>query len=340
MAEETGKTADAPQETATFAGGCFWCMEPAYRNHEGVFSAVVGYTGGAMPNPTYEKVSMGKTGHAEAIQIVFDPTRVSYTQLLDIFWKQIDPTDPGGQFADRGSQYRTYIYYHTEAQRRAAEASKARLEQSGKFNQSIATRIVAAMLFYPAEEYHQNYDLKKPLPYKIYKIGSGREAYLEKTWRNSTMEPKSQQVYQKPDPEELEKRLTALQFRVTQENGTERPFKNEYWNNKHEGIYVDIVSGEPLFSSRDKYESESGWPSFTQPLEPGNIKESEDRNLAEPRTEIRSTHGDSHLGHVFHDGPPPQGLRYCTNSAALRFIPKEDLNQEGYAKYDYLFQGH
>jgi len=345
MKEKANQT--SAQQTATFAGGCFWCMEKPFEALNGVSEVISGYIGGHVKNPVYEQVSAGTTGHVEAVQVTYDASIITYDELLDVYWRQIDPTDAGGSFQDRGEQYRSVIFYHDDQQKALALTSKNKLDKSGRYSAPIATEILASTQFYPAEAYHQDYNQKNPLRYMLYRYSSGRDQYLKKVWggefemtteiKNAKMESNTDTKFIKPTKEVLKKQLTPLQYKVTQEEGTERPFNNEYWDNKRDGIYVDIVSGEPLFSSTDKYKSGTGWPSFTRPITGNVVIEKKDRRLLFARTEIRSRVADSHLGHVFDDGPAPTGKRYCMNSAALRFIPVEKLQSEGYTQYLTMF---
>ncbi|MGD6834902.1 peptide-methionine (S)-S-oxide reductase MsrA [Sutcliffiella halmapala] len=327
---------------ATFAGGCFWCMEPPFEKLPGVYEVVSGYTGGEVENPSYNEVTTGTTGHMEAVVVTYNPNIIEYSTLLDVFWREVDPTDAEGQFVDRGSPYQSAIFTHNEEQRMEAEKSREEIIASGRFEKPIVTEIIEAQNFYIAEDYHQDYYLKNPVRYDYYRSNSGRDDFLEKIWGEERfITPVVNAVDNSLlhlSKEELKSVLTEEQYFVTQEEGTEEPFNNEYWDFEGVGIYVDIVSGEALFSSLDKYDSGTGWPSFTKPLVEDNIVELEDRTLFSIRTEVRSKLGNSHLGHVFDDGPEPTGLRYCMNSAALRFIAKEDLKEEGYGEFVELFK--
>jgi len=337
-------------EKIVLAGGCFWCTEAMLQNEPGVIEAVSGYAGGTMEDAKYLTVSSGKTGHREAVEITYDPKLVSLETLLNKYWATVDPTDEGGQFADRGFHYTTAIYYNNDEQKSVAEASKQSLNESGLLEGEVATEILPFTTFYPAEDYHQDYFMKSSDHYERYKKASGRAGFIEDTWardaakqyfeeqeaKSSAATVRGDYEYTDAEIEEMLKNLDPLAYHVVAEGGTESPFNNTYWDNKADGIYVDIVTGKPLFSSTHKYDSGTGWPSFWRTIDDDSVSMHEDNSLFMTRTEIRSDAG--HIGHVFDDGPKMLGgRRFCTNSASLLFVPKEEMEAKGYGEYLHFF---
>lgn len=304
-----------------FAGGCFWGVEAYMARVYGVYDVTSGYANGNTENPTYEQVIRENTGHAEAVHVRYDPERVSLEKLVSQFFIIIDPTLLNQQGNDIGEQYRTAVYYGDETER--AVIDKVAANEAPKYDKPIVTEIEPLEHYYLAEDYHQDYLEKNPDGYCHIEFDS-----LEDQEVPGLIDPAN---YPKPSDEELKAKLTEAQYKVTQENETEIAYSNEYWDNYAPGIYVDVATGEPLFSSADKYDSKCGWPSFTKPIEPGVVTEHLDTSYNMMRTEVRSRSGDSHLGHVFEDGPKDKGgLRYCINSASILFIPQDEMEQAGY----------
>jgi peptide methionine sulfoxide reductase msrA/msrB len=338
------------------AGGCFWCTESEYEHQKGVIDAVSGYADSAIENPRYEEVGSGKVKAREAVQVIYDEKLISTARILELYFRHIDPTDADGQFGDRGYQYSPAIYYFNNTQKNLATSLIKNIEATRKFSSPVKVEVLAYTNFYSAEEYHQNYKDKNPVRYSAYREASGRNTFIRKNWQDGSphvkdifgsstttealnMTKKHWEDFTEEKKREKLKTLTELTHKVTQEEGTERPFTSEYNDNKKEGIYVDIISGEPLFSSQDKYDSGTGWPSFTAPIKSDVVTLHEDNGLFTVRTEVRSTIANSHLGHVFPDGPKEKGgMRYCMNGAALLFVQKEELGAKGYGDYADLFK--
>lgn len=342
------------QAVAYVAGGCFWCTENDFNKLVGVSNAVSGYMGGSVDAPSYNQVIKGDTGHRETVKVTYDPAKISYQQLVLELLMETDPTDAGGSFFDRGYQYTSAIYYLTEEEKQIAESVIAKVEALKIFEKPIVTSVEKASTFWIAEKYHQDFAKESSIRYNYYRKASGRDTFIQSVWGSKDysdlFDMPSEKIdgveknvnkwdeYQKPSDEILKATLTPLQYKVTQQEGTEKPFQNEYWDNHDEGIYVDIVSGEPLFSSTEKFDSGTGWPSFLRPISLDFVTEHDDYKLIFRRTEIRSKYADSHLGHIILDGPESNNkIRYCMNSAAMLFIPKADLEEKGLSEYMSLF---
>ncbi len=318
------------RQKAYFAGWCFRCMEWPFEALRWVQEVTNWYIGGDEKDAHYNIVSQWTTKHREAIEVIYDPALITYAELLKTYRRQIDPTDNGGQFADRGYQYTTAIYYSWSEEAKIAQASKKELEDSKKFTKPIAVQILPNTTFYPAEEYHQDYYKKNIKNYENYKKWSGRKDFIETNWKDI-----------QGNQENIDKaiaNLTTEQKKILFEWWTEPPFHNAYRDNHEAGIYVDVIDWTPLFSSTDKFDSGTGWPSFTRPIDEALLWENSDMTLWIERTEIKSSSSNGHLWHVFDDGPSDKWWkRYCINSAALRFVPYADLDKEWYSKYKILF---
>lgn len=320
------------------AGGCFWGTESYMAGIQGVKDVSVGYANGTLDNPTYQDVITGKTGFAETVHIVYDPTVVALDFLLELYYESVNPTALNRQGGDIGTQYRTGIYYSNPTDLNIIEASIAKLQTN--YKKPIAIEVTPIENYFLAEDYHQDYLKKNPNGYchiSLEKMEYAKSAVPPKPIFETA--PTSNVQYSRPEKKELRKNLTSMQYNVTQNNATEPAFKNEYWNTFEEGIYVDVTTGEPLFSSTDKFDSGCGWPAFSKPIDPKSVEEKQDLSFGMVREEVRSKTGDAHLGHIFNDGPKESGgLRYCINSASLRFISKNNMQEEGYGHLLFLLE--
>lgn len=350
---ETKTPAIVPGEikTALVAGGCFWCVEADLEKLPGVIEVVSGYAGGNTENPTYDNYDKG--GHREVVEVTYDSGRVSYEEILIYAMKHMDPTDPAGSFGDRGVYYSPAFYYKNDTEKKIIEDLIKDVDANGPYDKPLAIAIESASKFYPAEDYHQDYykGILSSLKYKYYRNASGRDTFIQKYWgsdtgpnlpwrdeeiinNNKTSMIMDWKNYVKPSETELKTMLSDIEFKVTQKEGTERAGTSAYDKLWDEGIYVDILSGEPLFSSKDKFDSGTGWPSFVKPITDTALTEHEDNTFFTTRTEVRSAIADNHLGHVFPDGPKDRGgLRYCMNGVALKFIPKAEMEAKGYSEF-------
>ena len=346
---QTVTTTAVTQKQAMVAGGCFWCVEADAEKLKGILAADSGYAEGKNENPTYEDYSAN--GHREVVLLTYDPQKVTFREIVIYAIKHMDPTDDEGSFGDRGNAYAPALYYSDDEEKAVIEDVITHVDALKKYDKPLAIDVLPFQKFWTAEEYHQNYykGTLSSVKYQYYRKASGRDAFIEEHWGNDTgpeLPPlqsgagKGTQTnepwkhFVKPDDATLRSILTDIQYKVTQDDGTEPSFQNEYDKNYDAGIYVDVVSGEPLYSSKDKFDSGTGWPSFVKPITQEAVTEHVDNGLFTSRTEVRSKIANSHLGHVFPDGPGDRGgLRYCMNSAALRFIPKTDMEREGYGEY-------
>lgn len=312
-----------------FAGGCFWGTEHFFSLVDGVAETEAGYANSRVASPSYREVCSGATGAAETVRVVYDPAKVSLPFLIGLYFKTIDPTSLNRQGNDAGTQYRTGIYYTDPADRSVINEAMAR--ESAHHTAPLAVEIRPLENFYAAEDYHQQYLDKNPGSYCHISPGLMRMAAQAK---DPSKTQSNAANYRKPSDAELRRRLTPEQYAVTQHGATERPYTNAYDREFSPGIYVDITTGQPLFVSSDKFDSGCGWPAFSRPISPDALTEHPDNSHGMRRVEVRSSVGDAHLGHLFPDGPRATGgMRYCINSAALRFIPRSEMKREGYGEY-------